>query len=321
MIDKDFLKELTEIPSVATACGPVIQLLSEHLSSGYNRTLVDDGFCLFVKKGTPVNQLKTVFVSHIDEIGGCSTYERAHGVFFTRFWGNAAQIFAGANLQAYDYLSCDVTETFAVESRVESMEQGEVLLILGDGIRPYRTAWTFKEETIFDGDVVEGKALDPRATNYAAIEAVGMIDSQKVGLLFVMAEECSDVARKAVEYLRYNAPNLQYVINADVPGINNIERGSLDRPVIRIFEGRNLVDPTFGIRVTEICQSRGLEFELSGSKSGSQTGLFIPIAKTISVALPSEGVHLPRVKMSLKGIERTVALLKAIGEETLWGKI
>ena len=322
MVDKDFLKELTELPSVATACGPVIRLLSEYLGGSYDKTCIDDGFCLFFRKGASVNELKTVFISHMDEIGGCSTYAKEEGVFFTRFWGNTAQVFAGAALQAYDYLSRDPTEAFAIESRIESTEQEEVLLLSGDSIRPYRTAWTFKEETLFDGDTVEGKALDPRVTNYAVVEAARMMDSPKIGLVFVMAEECAVyLAEKAVEYLRHTAPNLEYVINADVPGLSNVENGSLDTPVIRIFEGGNLIDPTFGIRATEMCRSKGLDFELSGAKSGSQTRLFIPLAKAISIALPNSEAHLPRTKMSLKGIERTIALLKTIGEETLSGGI
>src|SRR5207253_800143 len=116
------------------------------------------------------------------------------------------------------------------------------------------------------------------------------------------------------------APDLRLVANADVPWINNIGEGRLDLPSIRIFEGRNFIDPSFGIRVVEILERKGVELHLSAARSGSQTLLFTPLAPTLSIALPSDGVHLPRVKMSRNGTERCVTLLKAIGECALNGE-
>ena len=192
----------------------------------------------------------------------------------------------------------------------------------GEGIRPYRTVWTFKEETTFTDDVIEGKALDPRVTLYSVVEAIRALDSPHVGAMLVMAEECAmDVARKGVAFLQRHAPDLQLIANADVPGINNIGDGQLGLPAIRVFEGRNFIDPSFGIRVTDILQAQGVELHLSAARSGSQTLLFTPLAPTLSIALPSDGVHLPRVKMSLRGTERCTALLHAIGENALNGKL
>jgi hypothetical protein len=133
--------------------------------------------------------------------------------------------------------------------------------------------------------------------------------------MLVMAEECAmDVARKGVAFLQRHSPNLQLIANADVPWIENIGEGRLDLPAIRVFEGRNFIDPSFGIHVADTLQAKGVELHLSAARSGSQTLLFTPLAPTLSVALPSDGVHLPRVKMSLRGAERCLALLKAIGE-------
>ena len=63
------------------------------------------------------------------------------------------------------------------------------------------------------------------------------------------------------------------------------------------------------------------ELHLSAARSGSQTLLFTPLAPTLSIALPSDGVHLPRVKMSLRGTERCTALLQSIGENALNGSL
>jgi putative aminopeptidase FrvX len=141
-------------------------------------------------------------------------------------------------------------------------------------------------------------------------------------VLFVMAEECAmEVVRKAVFHLQQNAPNLELVVNADVPGIQNIGEGRLEMPAIRIFEGRNFIDPMFGIRVAEVMEARGVEFHLSAARSGSQTTYMTPLAPTLSIALPSRGVHLPAVDMSLQGTDRCTELLRVLGEVALAGEL
>ncbi len=324
MIDLEFLKALTEVPSVGTACGPCVSLLAERFGTGYAQTLVPDGFCLFQKTGASVSDLQVVFVAHMDEVGGCIYGIRAEahgGGYNARFWGNRPQIFADAKLQAFDYLA-ETTDTFPIDGEIVTEGEEERLVMRGDGIRAYRTVWTFQEETTFDGDVIEGKALDPRVTLYSVVEAVRALDSPHVGAMLVMAEECAmDVARKGVAFLQKHAPDLKLIANADVPWIHNIGDGQLDMPAIRIFEGRNFIDPSFGIRVTDILQAQGVELHLSAARSGSQTLLFTPLAPTLSIALPSDGVHLPRVKMSLRGTERCTALLTAIGANALSGSL
>jgi putative aminopeptidase FrvX len=320
MLDQDFLKALTEVPSIGTACGPAVNLLTQRFGADYTRTLVPDGFCLFQKAGASPEALRVVFVAHMDEIGGCAYGPRAEGGFHARAWGNAPKIFADATLQAFDYLAEDGRSAFPIRGEVVTVGEEERLVLHGEGIRPYRTGWTFREETTFDGDVIEGKALDPRVTLYAVVEAVRALDSPAVGAMLVMAEECAmDVARKGVVFLQRHSPHLQLIANADVPWIANIGEGRLDLPAIRIFEGRNFIDPSFGIRVAEKLQSQGVDLHLSAARSGSQTIYFTPLAPTLSIALPSDGVHLPRVKMSLKGTERCQRLLHAIGEGALNG--
>lgn len=322
MADTTFLKTLTEVPSVGTACGPMVNTVTRWFGDGWTRTLVPDAFCLFQKAGAEPEKLRVVFIAHLDEIGGCAYGPRAEGGYHSRCWGNVPEIFANATLQAFDYLAEEASETFPVQGEAVTVGEERRLALHGEGIRPYRTVITFREETTFAGDTIEGKALDPRVTTYAVMEAVRALDSPEVGALFVMAEECAmDVARKAVTFLSRRAPDLRLIANADVPWIENIGEGRLDLPAIRIFEGRNFIDPSFGIRVTDVLQSQGVELHLSAARSGSQTLLFTPLAPTLSIALPSDGVHLPRVKMSLKGTDRCIALLEAIGRNALNGAL
>lgn len=280
---------------------------------GFKATLVQDGFCLFQKEGATPRELRTVLVAHMDEIGGVSYGPHEGGWLNARFWGNTPDVFLNAKLQGFDYLS-ESQDTFPIEAKKIDDER---IAIRGDGVRPYRTAWTFQELTTYDNDLFEGKALDPRATLYAVAEAVRELNRPDVGALCVMAEECAmDVARKAVTFLQRHSPDLDLVVNADVPWINNLGEGRLDLPAIRIFEGRNFIDPAFGIALSEKLLEKDVAFHLSSARSGSQTLLFTPLARTVSVALPSDGVHMPRVRMSLTGLERCVTLLKEIVETT-----
>jgi len=343
MVDKDFIKTLTETPSVGTACGPAMNVLADRFGAGFTRVDASDGFCLFHKAGAAIDSLTTVMVAHVDEIGGCVYGPRASGGYNARYWGNRAGIYAYAELQGFDYLALSAADAFPVEGEIVFVEgpmqavmpghsgrpfeivsyaEERRIVLHGERIRPYRTAWTFRQETTFDADTIDGKALDPRVTAYAVCEAVRALDEPRVAALFVMAEECAmDVAQKAVVFLQRHAPRLSLIVNADVPSIDNIGEGRLDLPAIRIFEGRNFIDPAFGIRTSDRLESRGVDFHLSAARSGSQTILFTPLANTLSIALPSLGVHLPRVKMSLKGTERCVELLERIGHLALEGEL
>ena len=322
LVDRAFLKALTEIPSVGTACGPMVNLLTKRFGSGYSRTYVPDGFCFFQKNGSTLDDLEAVFVGHLDEVGGCVYGARPEGGYSARFWGTTPEVFAHAELQAMDYLAEDSRGAYPVTGEVVRSGEEAALVIHGDNIQPYRTVWTYRQETTFDEDVIEGKALDPRVTVFAIEEAVRALNDGRIGAMFVMAEECAmDVAKKAVLFLQENAPKLRLIANADVPGLKNIGEGRLDMPAIRIFEGRNFIDPSFGIRVAHLLMEQGVDLHLTAAKSGSQTLLFTPLAPTLSIALPSDGVHLPKYKMSLLGTERCVNLLKAIGTNFLDGAI
>ena len=322
LFDRAFIKALTEIPSVGTACGPMMNLLTKRFGNGYSRTFVPDGFCLFQKNGYSPIDLEAVFVAHLDEVGGCILGPRPEGGFNARFWGISPDVFANSELQALDYLAEDARGAYPVRGEVVTEGNEQKLVIYGEPIRPYRTVWTYKQETTFDDDVIEGKALDPRVTVFSIEESVRAINDGRIGAMFVMAEECAmDVAKKGVAFLQSHSPNLQLIVNADVPGIQNIGEGRLDMPAIRIFEGKNFIDPSFGIRSSHLLIEQGVELHLTAARSGSQTLLFTPLAPTLSIALPSDGIHLPKYKMSVKGTERCTELLKAIGANFLDGAL
>ena len=326
-IDRSFLKTLTETPSIGTACGPIIAVLTQYFGETFSRVYVSDGFVLFQPENAGPEKLRTVLVAHMDEIGGCVYGEReASGGFSARYWGTSDPApYINAELQGYDYLAGGNPETFPVTAEAyteDENSQPRLALRAAPGlIRPYRTAFTFRQETTFeesgDSETVTGKAVDPRATVYAVCEAVRRLGDPTVGALIVMAEECAmDIAQKAVVYLQRYAPSLTLVVNADVPSVANLGDARLDLPAIRVFEGHHFIDPAFGIRLAQSLIGQGTAVHLSAARSGSQTRLFSPLAPTISVALPGQDIHTPRGTMSLLGITRCVDLLMRLGEWT-----
>lgn len=311
-MDPSLLIALSEAPGIATACGPILRLIREELG---NRSVVrfqPDSHAMVTLPDARLEELQVLLIAHLDEIGGVTLGGLPDGRFRTLSWGCEASQFCGTALQAMDYLAERDEEAFPVEAE---LLPGETLALRGASLRPFRTVWTFAERASVKGDMVEGKALDPRATVFAVLRAFQAIRDRRVGALFVLAEECAmDLARKAVAMLARRATSLRLIVNADVPDLINLEDGRLDTPAIRIFEGRSMVDPWHGIVLAERLSARGVRFHLTRSRTGSQTALFRPLAPAVSVALPAEGTHTRRARMSLTGIARCIELLGRLAE-------
>lgn len=301
------LKALSELPSVATACGPVGAYL-RRLLPGYEFEEVLDGGLIARPHGA--GPIRCLFVTHVDEIGGFVLFPEGSG-FDTRLIGNQAAAFAGRPLQAFRYDATGAEP--AVPCRGRATEDGR-LILEGEGLEPLTMVWTFQEPFRAEGDVISGKALDPRVTVYCAIEAARRLQRPDLGLLFCYAEECGRAAAaKLVEYVRREMPAVEAIVNADVPGLSNIAGVALEDAAIRPLERGNLIDPVFSLRLYEQLRAAGVQVKLGIAASGSQTSLFAPLARTVSVALPSRGVHQARVEMSLRGVERCTELLAAMG--------
>jgi putative aminopeptidase FrvX len=306
----DELKALSEAPSVATACRPVTGVL-RRLLPGFDFLEVPDGFLLAYPTGVSLAELKLLYVTHVDEIGGWVLFPEGDGRFGASLIGNRPEAFANTPLQAFRYDAVDGSVTHACEGEVAE----DRLLLRGEGLEPVVMLWTFREEFKRVGDRISGKALDPRVTVYCAVAAARRLARRDVGLLFCYAEECSrGPAEKAAEFCRRSLPSLNTVVNADVPGLRNISGVAIDEVAIRPLEGRDLVDPTFSLSLYEQLRVGGVAVKLAVAASRSQTSTFVPLARAVSIALPSLGVHQARVEMSVTGMQRCIDLLVAIGE-------
>ncbi len=310
-INIEKLCEFCDLISVGTACGPAVKWAGEMLNT-WSSHMEEDGFLLLLPPGSTMEQIRILYVSHIDEIGGIVMSPVPSGkVFKTRIIGTTPYTFAERPLIAMDYLDNDGTSLRDCNGIIS----GGDLLLHGRDLQPFRTVFTFKEKSSIYGEWIEGKAIDPRVTAFGVIEAASMMKRSDVAVMLVFAEECSMFAAKKGAYFANNRlSSLSLMVNCDVPGFKNVEGGHIEQCIMRLYEGKNLIDPSFGITMYEKLVKSGCTLSMGASLTGSQTSLFIPLCHTISLALPAEEAHVPRTKASLKGLADLITVLITIPE-------
>jgi putative aminopeptidase FrvX len=307
-IDHAALTELCDLVSVATACSQAVNWVRRRLP-GWETHLVDDGFLLAMPPGARPEGVRVLFVSHVDEIGGYVLGPHPSGGHRATPIGVPLQALSGRFLQCFDWLDVDGSSVRPIEARVED----DTLLVFGKRLQSYATAFTYLEPTRIEGEWIIGKALDPRLTAYAVTEAARRLADPEVAVMLVFAEECSiHAAEKGAAYARRRMGGLRLVVNCDVPGLANIEGWPLEQCGIRITEGGRLMDPSSALRVHGELVDRGIPIALGASRTGSQTPLFIPQCRAISLALPAEEAHVTPTRAYLPALETLIRALEAI---------
>ncbi|HPZ10151.1 MAG TPA: hypothetical protein PL110_18815 [Candidatus Eremiobacteraeota bacterium] len=326
-INADNVCQFCDLVSVGTACGPAVKWVRERLSD-WPVYMVEDGFIMSFytgnineyhkesEKGVLVPSLapeilkniKILYVAHLDEIGGIVMLPESTG-FRTRIIGNIPQVFANRPLLAMDYLDKDGSTVRPCRGWINKDE----LFVEGENFEPLRTVFTFNEKTTVQDGWINGKALDPRLTAYAVIEAAYYMKRPDVAVMLVFAEECSIYAAKKGSCFAHDMfPSLSLVVNCDVPGLKNIEGGKLDQCIMRLYEGRTFIDPSFGIPIYDELIKHGCRLTMASTLTGSQTFLFIPQCHTISLGIAEEEAHAARTRASLSALEDLIEVLITI---------
>ncbi len=311
-LDEKALLELCDLVSVATACGPAVGWVERRLS-GWQFDRVEDGCLLARAPGARDADVRVLYVAHVDEIGGMVLHERPDG-WATRTIGVAPARLAGCALVAMDYLD----ETGASLRPAEGLVVDDELVLRAEGLSPLGAVFTYAERARIEDGWIHGKAIDPRLTAFAVVEAARQLASPAVAAMVVFAEECSmHAAKKGAHLVSRRLPNVELVANADVPGLANLTGCPLDRCALRVAEGGSLIDPHFGLRLHRALTERGLRIALAHARSGSQTPLFIPLAHAISLALPAAEAHVTPTHASLGALRDLIDVLLALPELAL----
>jgi putative aminopeptidase FrvX len=310
-INTEKLCKFCDLISVGTACGPAVKWAREKLDT-WTSYMEEDGFLLLLPPEGKMEHIKILYVAHIDEIGGIVMSPAAAGRGFkTRIIGTSPQAFSERPLIAMDYLDNDGNSV----RECSGIMSGGDLLVSGKDLQPFRTVFTFDEKTSVYGEWIEGKAIDPRVTACGVIEAASMMKRSDVAVMLVFAEECSMFAAKKGAYFAADRfTSLSLIVNCDVPGFKNVEGGHIEKCIIRLYEGKNLIDPSFGIAIYEKLVKKGCTLSMGATLTGSQTSLFIPLCHTISLAVPAEEAHVARTRASLKALEDLIKVLVTIPE-------
>jgi len=311
------LTRLCDLISVATACGPAVSWAVDRLD-GWQTTLVEDGFLFCRPSFGRIEDVRILYMAHLDEVGGLVLDRQQDGSgYSTLMIGVPPAALDGRALLAMDYDD----ETGATVRPCSGVLVDGELVLEGLGLRPYRTVFTFDESASAEGDWLYGKALDPRAAAFAVVEAARLLARPDVGLMLVFAEECSPLpAQKAVEFARDRLPALAVTVNCDVPGLPNVWGVALDECAVRITERGSIVDPRFSLRLYDDLLKAGCRISLATARSGSLTSFFSPLCHVLSIALPAEHAHLARTRVSLRALRDLLMVLQTIPDTPSAGR-
>ncbi len=303
------LCEFCNIVSVATACGPAVKWVKEKLGEWSFHT-EEDGFLLAFPPGEKSEDIKILYVAHVDEIGGIIIHPHPlNGNFKTRVIGALPEVFANRPLLAMDYLDEDGSTIRPCRGKIFRHE----LVVEGKGLQPFKTVFTFNEKAEVKGDYIYGKAIDPRVTAFAVVETLAQVNRPGVALMLIFAEECSlSAGQKGAYFANLHLSSLSLVVNCDVPGLENVQGGEINRCIMRLYEGKGLIDPHFGIRLYDELVKKGSNLLLTSTLTGSQTPIFIPQCHAISLAVPAEEAHVARTGASLSALKSLMDILTVI---------
>jgi putative aminopeptidase FrvX len=311
-LSEESLCALCDLVSVATSCGPAVRWARGQLP-GWQTELIEDGFLFALAPGASHKDVRALYVAHLDEVGGMVLSEREDG-WLTRPIGIAPAALADRDLLVMDYRDDDGRTVRPGRGRVVD----EQFVLEAEAVTRLGAVFAPAAQARIDGEWIEGKALDPRLTAYAVVEAARALSSPEVAVMLVFAEECSmGAAAKGARFADRHLPSLELVANADVPGLANITGCSLEQCALRVAEGGALVDPHFGLGLHERLTARGCRMALAHARSGSQTGLFVPLARAVSLALPAAEAHVTPTRASLTALRDLIEVLVALPEVEL----
>lgn len=310
MIGEQELIKLTELPGVATACGipaSYIQTVLPRCAFG----TCEDGYLFATPEGTAPEAIRMVYVAHLDEVGGMVTTEVEQGLYDTKLFCSASSI-AHRQIALYRY---DATSEDGVLIGETELEEDR-LLVRSDEIEPYLYFFTYREKTVLRGSTITGKALDPRAAVYCLMRVAEQTARTDLGFLFAFSEEVGAYgARKAASHFQQTLPNLEAVVNVDLPILGNAYDLALEEVAIRIIESDRVpIDPCTTLTVYEELRAKDVDVKLATARTGSQTALFAASWPSLSIAFPVRGGHTARGVVSMEAVEKCEALLMALPE-------
>ena len=269
------------------------------LLPNYDFQICVDGYLFATPKGTSSDGIKLVYVTHLDEIGGMITSEIQKGVYESKLFCSAESI-AHRQIVLYRYDATSEDDIIIGETEMD----GDKLMVRSEDISPHLYFFTYNEKTVIRGDTVTGKALDPRTAVYCLMLVAEKIERKDIGFLFAFSEEVGAYgARKAASHFQRTLPNLNAVINVDLPILGNVYGLELEDVGIRIIESDRVpIDPCSTLAVYEKLQAKEVEVKLVTARTGSQTSIFASSWLALSIAFPVRGGHTARGTISMKAV-------------------
>lgn len=338
-IDIEALAPLCAAVGVATACGPVVAWLRQRLA-GWQAHLEDDGFLFVQPPGARRDQVRVLYVCHLDEVGGLVGPPAEGGAHYAAPIGVGVRLLAASRLVAMDYLDATGETTRPCTASVRrgrglraglwrrvgrihpslAGRSGDALLLEGEALESLATVFTFAGSATLAGDTVVGKALDPRLAVYAVCEALLRDADPRVAGLFFLAEESSTCsARKAARFARESLPSLELLVSCDATEAGSVQPCRGDHPVLRICEKSDLMDPHLTLRTHRDLDRLGVAHDLVADAAASKTHWFSWTGPTLSLGIPCRGIHTPEARAAITAVTGMTDVLLALRDLRLSG--
>ncbi len=328
--ERQALFDLCGRVGVGTACGHPLAWVSERLS-GWARRDEPDGYALFTPPGAAPDDLRVMYVSHIDEPGGyVGPAVGEDGAHAATLFGLSAEQVGGKPLQALDYLDSDGSSARPCTAEARRGKgpksalfrflgrrvhprlggpSGDRLLVRGEGLRPFGTVFTFASEARLEGEEIVAKALDPRVAVFAAVEALRRMERNDVGLLCFLAEETSVCPARKADRCLAALTGLRLVVTCDAVEAGGLVPPVSDRCVLRMMEKGDLMDPSVALRLRDALADDGPAPELAADSRASKTHLLASAHPTVSIGVPCHGIHRPDTRVKVETVRHAVEVL------------
>jgi len=322
----DLLAELTQLPGVSGAEGPVRQAIRRRLPPwAVERARTDEAGNLIVRLGKP-GKPRAIFIAHMDEIGFAVTRVDSSGrLSLASRGGLSDELYSYRPLRMWTPqgpVSAVMERVGSALLGVQSDEEAEAA-----GAREGVSLTPPKQLRRLLGERINGRALDDRAgcaTLLLALERLSArsLDGEPVWVVFSSEEEVGLVGAEAIA--KTSAPERVYAVDSLVTSDSPLEPKRLG--LLRLGDGAALramdnsgVSPRGEVeRVAAMARRAGIPIQIGVTAGGNDGSKFVQYGSVnIPLSFPLRSSHTSAETADLGDLRALADLIELLLSEEL----
>lgn len=343
MLDINLLKRLCTANGISGDEGNIRNIIINEIKSFADEITVDNlGNLIVFKKGKKTSEHKLMISAHMDEVGFMVTDITSDGyIKFDEVGGidrrviPSKQVVIGENnlngvvglkpihlSKGDEATAIPAFSDMYIDVGADSKEQALSVVNYGDSIN-------FVSDFIANDFTITSKALDDRFGCYVLIEMIKSNLEYDMYFTFVVQEEVGLRGAKTAAYTV--DPEFAIVVEtttaADIPGNDKSKQVCVlgDGAVISVMDRRTIYDKQLIKTAFECAEQINVKAQYKKAVAGGNDAGAIHQSRggvrTLAVSLPSRYLHAPNCVVSIADCESMLALIPAIAENIVSGKI